>query len=242
MKKIIKTHEVTYTDGPVDCRGFAAYPEEYEKPMPCVLVAHDWTGRDQAACNKAIELAKMGYVGFAIDMYGNARLGKNKTENRALMSPLREERKKLVSRIRSAFDAAGQLSCVDQKNIAAIGYCFGGLCVLDLARSGAEVKGVVSFHGLLLSSPVFNHSKKIQAKILVLHGYDDPLVPPEQVQQFTEEMTARQADWQVHMYGHTAHSFTNPLANDDEMGLHYNKTADERSWASMLVFLQEVFS
>lgn len=229
-------------DGEVRCEGFAAYPEEYTKPMPCLLIAHDWGGRDKAVCNKAIQLAEMGYVGFAVDMYGNAKLGKDKIENRALMTPFRENRQKLVERIQAAFNAACQLLPVDNEKMAAIGYCFGGLCVLDLARSGADVKGVVSFHGVLSSSPIFNQHQTVKAKILVLHGYDDPLVPPEEVHQFAEEMTQKKADWQIHMYGLTAHSFTNPLANDDELGLHYNKTADERSWASMMLFLQEILT
>jgi len=240
VKKIITT-DINYTDGVTTCRGFVAYPENANN-IPCVLVAHDWTGRDEAVCDKACQLAEMGYVAFAIDMYGQATLGKTKVENRALMMPLRENRRQLVSRISAGFKAASQLPVVDSANIAAIGYCFGGLCVLDLARSGADLKGVVSFHGLLSSSPVFNEDKVIPAKILVLHGYDDPLVPMEEVDLFAQEMTQKKADWQVHVYGLTAHSFTNPKANDDEMGLHYNKTADERSWASTLMFLREVFA
>ncbi len=241
MKKNIVSTEISYTDGTTTCLGFVAR-QEGTSNMPCILVAHDWTGRDDLVCSKARQLAEMGYVGFAIDMYGQAKRGKNKVENRALMTPLRENRSRLVARIRAAFHAASQLPFVDPANMAAIGYCFGGLCVLDLARSGADLKGVVSFHGLLSSSSVFSDDTVIQPKILVLHGYDDPLISPEDVMQFSEEMTQKNADWQVHMYGHTAHSFTNPQADDDELGLHYNKTADARSWASALLFLREVLA
>jgi len=127
---------------------------------------------------------------------------------------------------------------VNPQRIAAMGYCFGGLCALDLARTGVDIKAVISFHGLLNKAE--QPSKPITAKILVLHGYDDPMVPPEQVIKFAAEMTALKVDWQVHMYGLTTHSFTNPLANDHTLGLQYNQIADNRSWISMVVFLKEL--
>lgn len=203
------------------------------------MVAHDWGGCGEAVCDKAIQLASMGYVGFAIDMYGQAQLGYDKAERRALMTPLMQNRQKLAARITAAFNHLTQLPQIDKDKIAAIGYCFGGLCVLDLARSGADVKGVVSFHGLL-SAPEGAIKTHLNTKILVLHGYDDPLVPPDQIEQFAAEMNERKVDWQVHMYGLVQHSFTNPQANDDEMGLHYNERADLRSWESTASFLREV--
>lgn len=238
---MIETQEISYVDGETICRGFIAYDNEEPVPLPCVMIAPDWGGRSEEVCKKAIKLAAMGYAGFAIDMYGQAKLGKTKEEKRALMSPLRENRAALASRILAAFNTAANLPQIDSRKIAALGYCFGGLCVLDLARTAANVKGVVSFHGLL-TAPEEAAFTPIPAKILVLHGYDDPLVQPAEVDHFTVEMTARKADWQVHLYGLTAHSFTDPQANDDEMGLHYNASADHRSWQSTMQFLQEIFS
>lgn len=238
---MIVTDEITYNDTNTICRGFIAYNKDGFLPRPAVMVAHDWGGRGNDACNKAIQLAQLGYVGFAIDMYGQARLAFEKPEKRALMTPFMNDRRMLIKRINSAFNVLTELPHVDKKNIAAIGYCFGGLCVLDLARSGAAVKGVVSFHGVL-KAPEEELYTPTTAKILVLHGYDDPLVKPEQVNQFAVEMTARKADWQIHLYGNTAHSFTNPLANDDEMGLHYSELADQRSWQTTEAFLKEIFS
>ncbi|BCA96785.1 carboxymethylenebutenolidase [Legionella antarctica] len=237
---MIVTEEIDYSDKEAICRGFIAYDNSCSKKLPGVMVAHDWGGRGEAVCDKAIQLATMGYVGFAIDMYGNAQLGYDKSERRALMTPLVQNRQKLTDRIRAAFNFLTQLPQIDKDKIAAIGYCFGGLCVLDLARSGADVKGVVSFHGLL-SAPEGTVLAHLKTRILILHGYDDPLVPPEQVEQFAVEMNQRKVDWQVHMYGLVQHSFTNPQANDDEMGLHYNKLADQRSWESTDSFLREVF-
>lgn len=235
------TEEIDYKDGETLCRGFIAYNERALKPMPCVMVAHDWGGRGESVCNKASQLAQLGYVGFAIDMYGQAQVGHNKAEKRALLTPLMENREGLLERIRAALNTAVQLPQVDKSRIAGIGYCFGGLCVLDLIRSGASVKGVISFHGLL-TAPEGSVNTPLNTKALILHGYDDPLVKPEQIGLFATEMTERKVDWQIHLYGLTEHSFTDPTANDDEMGLHYNEAADRRSWKSSLDFLKEVLA
>ena len=237
---MIVTDEINYNDANTICKGFIAYTNDYSSTRPTVMVAHDWGGRGNDACNKAIQLAKLGYVGFALDMYGQAQVVFDKVEKRALMTPFMNDRQMLIKRIQSAFNLLTELPQVDKNNIAAIGYCFGGLCVLDLVRFGVDVKGVVSFHGVL-KAPEEELFAPIKAKILVLHGYDDPLVKVDQVNQFAIEMSARKADWQIHIYGNTAHSFTNPLANDDEMGLHYNEQADRRSWQATEAFLKEIF-
>lgn len=235
------TDEINYKDDNTICRGFLAYNNKYLSPQPAVLIAHDWGGRGTYACNKAIELASLGYIGFAIDMYGQAQLAVDTIEKRALMTPFINDRIMLFQRINAALTLLSQLPQVDKNNIAAMGYCFGGLCVLDLARWGLGIKAAVSFHGVL-KAPDLVIPAPIKAKVLVLHGYDDPLVTPEQVNQFALEMTARHADWQIHLYGQTAHSFTNPLANDAELGLHYNKLADMRSWQTTMTFLHEAFT
>src|SRR6202012_640551 len=150
------------------------------------------------ACEKATMLAEMCYLAFALDMYGNGRIGASTHEKKALMEPLVNDRILLRERIRAAFDALVAMSEVDYNRIAVIGFCFGGLCALDLARSGAEVKAVVSFHGLL-NKPKQLANQPIHAKILALHGYDDPMVKPDDVNEFCREMTLAEVDWQVHM-------------------------------------------
>ncbi|RUR09351.1 dienelactone hydrolase family protein [Legionella septentrionalis] len=234
------TEELIYCDGPLTCRGFIAYQSDGREFKPCVLIAHDWTGRSEAMCQKAMQLAQEGYVGFAIDVYGDGKLAQTTEEKRAWLYPFKENRLLVAQRMLMAYHSAAALPMVNRKQIAAIGYCFGGMCVLDLARTGIDIKGVVSFHGLL-NAPPESKSDSINAKILVLHGYEDAFVPSPQIYQFAEEMSSKKADWQFHTYGLIHHSFTNPLADDAELGLHYNKAADQRSWQSMKQFLQELF-
>jgi dienelactone hydrolase len=174
-------------------------------------------------------------------MYGKGVLGTSPEQNSALMQPFMEDRLLLQKRIQAALYALKLLPWVDDHNVAAIGFCFGGLCVLDLARSGGDVKGVVSFHGLL-GAPDNSLGKPITAKVLALHGHDDPLATPEQVLAFEQEMTLAAVDWQLQCYGHTAHAFTNPLANDPDHGMVYRARADSRSWLAMKNFLSEIFA
>lgn len=233
----MKTELIEYQDGANTLEAFVAY-HELDSPKPAVLIAHAWAGRDQFVCDKAKLLAEMGYVGFALDVYGKGKLGNSIEENSAMMTPLMEDREALKRRLLSGYETAMQLPFVDESKIAAIGYCFGGLCVLDLARSGADMKGVVSFHGLLNRPPV---SETIKAKVLALHGDSDPMGSPEQVRSFQEEMTEAGVDWQMHIYSNTLHAFTDPDANDADFGTVYNETADKRSWLAMTNFLAEVF-
>lgn len=220
--------------------GFIAVEGQKGQQRPAVLVVHDWSGRNDFACQKAIQLAQMGYVGFALDMYGQGRTGSNNEEKTALLEPLIKDRAILRARLFAAVEAIGARPDVDASRIAIIGFCFGGLCALDLARSGANIRGAVSFHGIL-NKPENLSPEVIKAKILVLHGYDDPMVKPEQVNHFCQEMNEAKADWQVHMYGLVQHSFTNPQAHDLELGLMFNETAARRSWLTMTQFLQEIF-
>lgn len=222
-----------------ELHGFLAYDDSIKTPRPAVLVAHDWTGRNEFACQKARMLAEMGYIGFALDMYGQAQLGNSTEEKMVLMSPLAHDRYLLQQRVGAAFDAVKAMPEVDSQRIAIIGFCFGGLCALDLARSGANIKGAVSFHGLL-TKPDLQQSEPIKAKVLALHGYDDPMVRPEQVSVFCDEMTQAKVDWQVQMYGHVQHSFTNPQSHDTKLGLIYDPLAAQRSWQAMTYFLQEI--
>ncbi len=235
------TSNYIYHDGELELQGFLAHDEHTNTLKPAVLVVHDWTGRNQFVCQKAEMLAKMGYVGFAVDMYGHGRLGDTVEEKQVLMMPLAQDRGLLRARINAALDAVVSMDNVDKQRIAIIGFCFGGLCALDLARSGANIVGAVSFHGLL-NKPEDLPNGKIKAKVLALHGYDDPMVTPELVNIFCQEMTVNKVDWQVHMYGHTQHAFTNPQAHDSNLGTIYNAQADRRSWQAMTNFLQEILA
>lgn len=236
----IVSNSVNYLDEGVVLEGFFALDEAVTGQRPAVLVSHAWGGRDGFALDKAKQLAELGYVGFALDMYGAGVLGETTAQKAALMQPFMDDRAMLLRRILAAVKTVSLMPWVDPNRIAAIGFCFGGLCVLDLARSGADVKGVVSFHGLLASSGLA--PQPVKAKVLALHGHDDPLSSIEQVRAFEAEMTAAGADWQLHAYGGTQHAFTNPVANDPALGLLYNPTADKRSWQTMQNFLAEVFA
>ena len=224
-----------------ELHGYVAYDDTETKPMPAVLVIHDWSGRNEFACQKANLLADLGYVGFAVDMYGHARIGDTNEEKQALMQPIMQDRALLRDRIKAAYDVVSQMDNVDKNRIAVIGFCFGGLCALDLARSGTNIKGAISFHGLL-QKPDNLTTHQIKAKILVLHGYDDPMVSPEQVNLFCKEMTEANVDWQVHMYGQTQHAFTNPKACDNSLGLVYKPLAEHRAIQTMAIFLNDIFA
>jgi dienelactone hydrolase len=237
----IVENTVIYRDGAAVLEAFFAFDDAYSGRRPAVLISHTWVGRDNFVADKARKLAALGYVGFALDVYGKGVLGTSKEENTKLMQPFMEGREKLQQRMKAALTAVKQLPWVDDSKIAAMGFCFGGLCVLDLARTGADIKGVVSFHGLL-DAPGNTQGNKIKAKVLALHGHNDPMVSPKQVLAFQEEMTQAEADWQFVTYGHTVHAFTNPIANDPEFGTVYNEDADRRSWLAMQNFFAEIFS
>lgn len=237
---MLKTQTIEYQDGDVTLEGYYAYDDKITEKRPAVLVAHDWSGKNEFACKKAEKLAELGYTGFALDMYGKGIIGKTKDEKVALITPFMQDRFVLQKRIAAAFETIKKLDTVSTSNIGAIGFCFGGLCVLDLARSGAEVKGVVSFHGLL-NAPDNIANPHITSKILALHGFDDPMVTTDQIISFGQEMTHAKADWQFDIYGNAMHAFTNPEANDKAFGTVYNEKADSRSWIAMKEFFKEVF-
>ena len=234
----MNTEEITYQYGDKNYIGFVAYPEKELAPL--VLIAHTWAGRDSFVEEKAKELAELGYVAMAVDMYGDGKVGSSTEENQSLMTPLVENRDHLKGVIKAALTSGKSLKGVDVNKVAAIGYCFGGLVVLDLARSGTELNGVVSFHGLLMGSEIAKDG--IRSKILVLHGERDPMVPLDMVDEFQKEMTQANADWQLHSYGNTYHAFTNPEANDASLGTQFNKDSNNRSWQSMNNFFDEIFS
>lgn len=232
-----ENHE--YKDGAVVCEGYTAF--EPGAKRPCVLVAHQWAGITDHEKGRADEFARMGYVGFAIDVYGKGVRGTPLADNSALMGPYMADRAKLKQRLVAAVEAAKAHPAVDPSKIAMIGYCFGGLCSLDIARSGtSDVKGVVSLHGIF-APPGLGAQGPIKAKILVLHGWEDPYAKPDEVLGLAKELTAAKADWQIHAYGHAMHAFTAEGANQPEGGIKYDKQADRRSWAATAGFLKEIF-
>jgi dienelactone hydrolase len=237
----IISNTVDYLDGGDVLEGFFAYDDCIFGVRPVVLIHHAWAGRDEFVAEKAKALASLGYLAFAADMYGKGIRGKSPEENGELMQPFMLDRAKLQKRMHAALVTVKLMPWADNARVAAMGFCFGGLCVLDLARTGADLRGVVSFHGLLM--PADNiHQPKIKAKVLALHGHDDPMVPPEQVLAFQTEMTQAGADWQMHVYGGTMHAFTNPVANDPSFGTVYQSIADKRSWRAMQNFFAEIFA
>ena len=237
----IQTRTIDYQDGEVDLQGYLAWDDAVEGKRPGVMIAHAWAGRSDFENGKAEELAKLGYVGFALDNFGKGILGRNTEENSALIQPFLDDRAMLQGRLQIALDVLKGLDEVDASRVAAIGFCFGGLCVLDLARTGTDLAGVVSFHGLF-GSPGNTAGNKIKAKVLALHGWDDPMAPPDQVVSLAEELSSMGADWQLHGYGNTMHAFTKPQANDPDFGTVYNPDADRRSWNAMQNFLSEIFA
>ncbi len=237
----IQTRTIDYQDGDVDLQGHLAWDDAVEGKRPGVMIAHAWAGRSDFENGKAEVLAKLGYVGLALDNFGRGILGSNTEENSALIQPFLDDRAMLQGRMQIALEVLKGLDEVDASRVAAIGFCFGGLCVLDLARTGTDICGVVSFHGLF-GSPGNTAGNKIKAKVLALHGWDDPMAPPDQVVSLAEELSSMGADWQVHGYGNTMHAFTNPQANDPDFGTVYSPDADRRSWHAMQDFLSEIFT
>jgi dienelactone hydrolase len=235
----IQTRTIDYRDDTQALQGFMCWDAAAPGPVPGVLVAHTWRGRSEYEENKARQLAELGYAGFALDLFGKGVLGSSPEENRGLIQPFMDDRSLLARRMQLAVDELRTQDEIDETRLAAIGFCFGGLCVLDLARSGSDVNGVVSFHGLL-TPPRDAGSGPIRSKVLVMHGWDDPMAPPEHLVDLGRELTRKQADWQIHAYGNAMHAFTNPLANNPDFGTVYQPDADRRSWASMQTFLSEV--
>jgi dienelactone hydrolase len=232
------TRALNYSFNGNDYEAFLAAPAA--TPAPGVLICHAWAGRSPFENAKAEALAGLGYAGVAIDLFGKGVLGQTKEECQQLIQPFTANRAMLQSRLKAILEIVRKQPEVDQNRIAVIGFCFGGLCALDMARSNADVKGVVSFHGLL-GAPG-NTAERIKPKVLALHGWDDLMATPDDVKSFGEEMTKTNADWQLHAYGGVMHAFTNPKANDPGFGTVYNENADIRSWAAMQNFLEELFS
>jgi dienelactone hydrolase len=236
------TRDVDYGCEEVNLRGYLTWNESAE-PRPGVLVFHEGLGLGDFVMERAHRLAGLGYVALAADMFGERRQARNLQEVATLVGGLRAEPTRLRARGRAALETLAALPQVDAQRLVAIGFCFGGSVVLELARAGADLKAVVSFHGVLATKmPAV--SGQIKASVLVLTGADDPLAPPDQVADFENEMRAAAVrDWQIISYGNTLHGFTNPAADGSMLrSALYNAQADRRSWASMQSLFDEVLA
>jgi len=234
----IVINEIEYSVNGAVFDGAYAVDDSQVAKRPAVLVFHGWEGRSDAQTEISRSLAGMGYVGFAVDVYGKGICGEITGDNSALMAPLLQDRALLRDRVVGSVRFVRLLPEVDPKKVSAIGFCFGGLCVLDLARSGIDICSVASFHGLLgrpESLPII----PIKAKVIAFHGWDDPMVSPAEVVAFGKELTEACADWQLHAFGNTMHAFMAAGANRPEAGIQYNERSAKRAWAELSLFLSE---
>lgn len=236
----VKVETVEYKAGDTVCEGYLAYDTAQNGPRPGIVVVHDWMGNGPFSKKKAEDLAALGYVAFAADVYGKDIRPKDAKEAAGLAGKYKNDRALLRARVTAAFDVLKANPKVDPKHIGAMGFCFGGTTVLELARSGADVVGTVTFHGGL-SSPTPADAKNIKGKVLVLHGADDPYVNAEEVAAFKKEMDDAKVSYKFIAYPGAVHSFTNPAAGtDNSKGAAYNEAADKASWTEMKTFWSEV--
>ena len=231
-----------YRQGNTRLVGYLAFPKDVTGPLPGILVVHEWMGLNDYAKHRADQLAELGYIAFAADIYGDGKIAANREEAGKLAGSYKNDRPLLRARVAAGLATLKAQPGVAGDKIAAIGYCFGGTAVLELARSGADIAGVVSFHGGL-DTPTPQDAKNIRAKVLALHGADDPYVPADQVAAFENEMRQAGVDWQLIVYGGAVHGFTNPAnGTDNSKGAAYNALADARSWVAMQRFFNELFA
>lgn len=235
----VKTREIDYKDGETALRGYLAWDDAAKEKRPGVIVVHEWWGHNAYARSRAEMLARLGYVAFALDMYGAGVSTKSPEEAGRLAAPFRKDADFARRRARAGLDVLLAQPQVDASRVAAIGYCFGGAIALEMAREGMPLRAVVSFHGSLATLKPAD-ARTLKAKVLVCHGGDDAFVPEEDIVAFQEEMRKAKADWQFIAYGGAVHSFTNPDAGGAGIqGVAYHKEADRRSWEHMRLFLAE---
>jgi dienelactone hydrolase len=237
----VVTETVEYKQDGTVLEGVLAYDDAVKGKRPGVLVVHEWMGINEHTLEAAKELAALGYVAFAADIYGKGVRPRDPQAAGAESSKYKNDRKLLRARAMAGLDMLRANRRVDASKLGAIGFCFGGTTVIELARAGAPVAGVVSFHGGL-DSPNPADGKNIKGKVLAMQGADDPFVPAKDIEAFEKEMRDAGVDWQLVKYGGAVHSFTNPAAgNDNSKGAAYNEKATRRSWDEMKRFFAEVF-
>jgi len=239
----VRTEPWAYTAGETALKGVLAYPADLDARRPAVIVIHDWMGCNDFAVGRAKALAAAGYVALAADMYGDGRVAENTREAGRLAGGLKAgDRAEMRRRAAAALEAVKSFRFTDPDRIAIIGYCFGGTVALELARSGAPLRGAVSIHGNLDTPDPDATRDRLRAAVLVLHGADDPYVKREEIEAFEREMRAAKADWQMIYYSGAVHSFANPAAGDDpSRGAAYHAAADRRSWQHLLAFFRDIF-
>ena len=231
--------DFAYQDGDVTCIGNLTYDPKHGDSQPGVILFPAFEGRKDLFLEQAETLASEGFAVLVADVYGEGKVGTSIEESMSLLMPFFENRVALRARVQAAFDAIQQVECIDTQRISAIGFCFGGMCALDLARSGAAIQGAVGFHSVF-AAPDGLANETITAKILLLHGYDDPQVPPEALADFAKEMDAANVDWQCLFYGNVMHAFTDREAVEVDMGRKYDPVAHQRSWQQMVRFLRSL--
>lgn len=240
----IATREIPYQAGDTSMTGFLAWDDSIEGKRPGVLVVHEWWGLNDYARKRARDLAKLGYTAFAVDMYGEGKTASHPNDAAAFAKAVMSNSEAATARFKAAMDVLKSQPGVDPSKIAAIGYCFGGSTVLNMARSGMDLDAVVSFHGSL--GGLMPIKGPVQAKVLVCHGADDPFVTEKQVTQFKKEMEEAGVDFEFIAYPGAKHSFTNPdadrMAKEFEMPIAYNAEADAKSWKAMQDFLRKAFA
>jgi dienelactone hydrolase len=237
----LQTKIVEYRLGDTTLEGVLVYDDAVKTKRPGVLIFHQWLGITDYEKQRAEMLAQLGYVAFCADIYGQGVRPGNPQEAGTLAGKYKNDRALLRARAAAGLAAFKQDPLVDGERIAAIGYCFGGTTVIELARNGSPLAGVVSFHGGL-DSPQPADGKNIKCKVLACHGADDPFVPAKDLAAFESEMRDAKVDWQLISYGGAVHSFTQPMAgHDNSKGAAYNERADKRSWEDLKQFLTELF-
>ncbi len=237
-----------YHCGDDTLEGFLAFKDSHKAKLPGIIIAHAWRGQDDFTRDKAEAFANMGYFAMAADVYGKGLRADNDERAGELMAPLFTNRKLLRERITAAYAAIQRHPKCDTDRIAAVGFCFGGLTVIELMRSGAQLRGIVSFHGVYgnqigpMTAKTEPNARKLNGSALLMHGYEDPLLTPNDILALQKELNDAQVDWQMHEYGHTSHAFTNPMANSPEQGLLFNPSSNRRAWQSAHLFLEEIFA
>lgn len=238
----LERQTVEYQENGDVLEGYVVYDAAIAGKRPVVIVMHEWTGLGDDAKHRADMLAQMGYLAFAADLYGKGLRAETHEEAGKLSGFYLRDRARMRARAGAALSYIEKHELAESGKIAAIGYCFGGAAVLEMARAGFDLKGVASFHGLLKTpSPAL--PGEVKAKVIVFHGSQDPFVKAEDVLGFENEMSSAGADWQLVVFSNAVHRFTIPEAGSNpQSGAAYNREADLRSWKMLSLFLQEVFS
>jgi dienelactone hydrolase len=237
----VKTQSIEYQQGATKLVGYLAWDDATQGKRPGVLVCPEWWGLTDYARHRAEQLAQLGYVALAVDLYGNGKTTEDPKEAGSLAGALKANRALLRARVNAGLEQLKQNENVDPQKIAAIGYCFGGTTAIELGRSGADIKAIVAFHAGL-DSPTPADGKNIKARVLVCHGGNDGFISPQDFEAFENEMRQNHVDWQINIYGGAVHAFTNPDADKHGIpGIAYNAAADRRSWQAMQLFFNETF-